>query len=37
VQLRAWRPDLVHVACPGMLVFAAQLYAHALAVPLVRN
>ena len=35
-QLREWKPDIVHVACPGMLVFAAQLYAYALSVPLVR-
>ena len=35
-QLSEWKPDIVHVACPGMLVFAAQLYAYALSVPLVR-
>jgi len=36
-QLGEWKPDIVHVACPGMLVFAAQLYAYALSVPLVRR
>ncbi len=35
MQLSEWRPDLIHVACPGMLVFAAQLYAYALSIPLV--
>lgn len=35
--LRSWRPDVIHVACPGMLVFAAQLYARALCAPLVMS
>lgn len=34
-QLVAHRPDVIHVSSPGMLVFAAILYAKLLAIPLV--
>ncbi len=29
------RPDVIHVSSPGLLVFAATLYAKLLAIPLV--
>ena len=29
------RPDIIHVSSPGLLVFAATLYAKLLAIPLV--
>lgn len=31
------RPDVIHVSSPGLLVFAATLYAKALRVPLVHS
>lgn len=34
-QLRDWKPDVIHTACPGLLVFAAKLYCVALRAPLV--
>lgn len=29
------RPDLIHVSCPGTIVFAAVLYSRMLGIPLV--
>ncbi|PNW71812.1 hypothetical protein CHLRE_16g689150v5 [Chlamydomonas reinhardtii] len=34
-QLLTRRPDVIHVSAPGLMVFAAALYAKLLAVPLV--
>ena len=34
-QLLRHRPDVIHVSSPGILVFAAILYAKLLAIPLV--
>ena len=35
--MRDFKPDVVHVACPGLLVFGAQLYSMLLRLPLVMS
>lgn len=36
-QLRSWKPDVLHVAVPGVMVFAVMLYAKLLSIPLVTS
>lgn len=36
-QLRSWKPDVLHVAVPGCMVFAVITYAKLLQLPLVTS
>lgn len=36
-EVRDFKPDLIHVSAPGVMVFAARLYAWLLKLPLVKS